>query len=60
VSGLFYLYLGGIIYFTLAMGHYRKDHPQNFFVDLLTVVLVFLWPLTFAWGLCSHAAKSKR
>jgi len=48
---LLYLYLAGIIYFTLTMGYYRKHKPQNFFVDFLTVFLILLWPLFFIWAL---------
>jgi len=59
VTEFFYVYLAGIIYFTWAMGYYRKHHPQNFFVDFLTVFLILLWPLTFAWGLL-HAARTRR
>jgi len=33
------------------MGYYRKHHPQNFFVDFLTVFLILLWPLFFVWSL---------
>jgi hypothetical protein len=58
MTELFYLYLAGVIYFALAMGSYRKDKPQNFFIDFLTVILILLWPLTFVWGL--YAARTGR
>jgi len=45
------LYLGGIVYFTWGMGCYRRGKPQNFFVDFLTVFLILLWPVFFAWSL---------
>jgi hypothetical protein len=60
-NGLFYVYLAGVIYFTLAMGHQRKSKPQNFFVDFLTVFLILLWPIMFAWGLwCNEREKAAK
>jgi hypothetical protein len=60
-SGLLYVYFAGIIYFTLAMGHYRKIRPQNFFVDLLTVFLILLWPIMFVWGVwCNEREKAAK
>jgi uncharacterized membrane protein YesL len=60
VTGLFYLYLAGIIYFTLALGHQRKSKPQNFFVDFLTVFIILLWPVMFVWALLPiHKSENK-
>jgi hypothetical protein len=57
LSEIFYLYLAGVIYFALAMGQQRKNKPQNFFVDFLTVFLIFLWPIMFTWGMWMNARR---